>query len=43
LQQNQIEINLEHEIKQLREHGMLTLDEKYKTAKEQASCIDNAF
>ncbi|XP_060595403.1 uncharacterized protein LOC132749599 isoform X2 [Ruditapes philippinarum] len=35
LQQNQIEINLEHEIKQLREHGMLTLDEKYKTAKEQ--------
>ncbi|XP_060572703.1 uncharacterized protein LOC132730737 isoform X3 [Ruditapes philippinarum] len=35
VQQNQIEINLEHEVRQLREHGMLTLEKNYQTAKEQ--------
>jgi hypothetical protein len=43
LQQNQIDINLEDEIGQLREHGMVKLEEKYQTAKEQARFIDNAF
>ncbi|XP_060601960.1 uncharacterized protein LOC132755172 [Ruditapes philippinarum] len=43
VQQNQIEINLEHEMIELREHGMSRLEEKYKTAQKQASCLANAF
>ncbi|XP_060551220.1 uncharacterized protein LOC132712801 isoform X2 [Ruditapes philippinarum] len=35
VQQNQIEINLEHEVRQLREHGMSRLEEKYETAQKQ--------
>ncbi|XP_060555731.1 uncharacterized protein LOC132716464 [Ruditapes philippinarum] len=35
VQQNQIEINLEHEMRELREHGMSKLEEKYKTAQKQ--------
>jgi hypothetical protein len=43
VQQNQIEINLEHEMIELREHGMSRVEEKYQTAKKQASIIVNAF
>ncbi|XP_060572286.1 uncharacterized protein LOC132730390 [Ruditapes philippinarum] len=43
VQQNQIEINLEHEMIELREHGMSRLEEKYQTAKQQASFNANAF
>jgi hypothetical protein len=43
VQQNQIEINLEHEVRELREHGMSRLEEKYQTAKQQASVLANAF
>ncbi|XP_060572320.1 uncharacterized protein LOC132730417 [Ruditapes philippinarum] len=35
VQQNQIEINLEQEVRQLREHGMSRLEEKYQTARKQ--------
>jgi hypothetical protein len=43
VQQNQIEINLEHEMRELRAHGMSRLEEKYETAQKQASVIANAF
>jgi hypothetical protein len=43
VQKNQIEIKLEHKGRQLREHGMSRLEEKYQTAKEQACIIVNAF
>ncbi|XP_060575427.1 uncharacterized protein LOC132732916 [Ruditapes philippinarum] len=35
VQQNQIEINLEHEMRELRAHGMSRLEEKYETAQKQ--------
>ncbi|XP_060570734.1 uncharacterized protein LOC132729014 [Ruditapes philippinarum] len=43
VQRNQIEINLEHEVKELREHGMSSLEDKYQTAKQQANFITYAF
>ncbi|XP_060559582.1 uncharacterized protein LOC132719749 [Ruditapes philippinarum] len=43
VQQNQIEINLEHEMIELREHGMSILEEKYQTAQKQASFIIIAY
>jgi hypothetical protein len=43
VQQNQIEINLEHEVRELREHGMSRLEEKYETAQKQASFLTNAY
>ncbi|XP_060551480.1 uncharacterized protein LOC132713050 isoform X1 [Ruditapes philippinarum] len=43
VQQNQIEINLEHEMRELREHGMSRLEEKYQTSKQQANFIAYAF
>jgi hypothetical protein len=39
VQQNQIEMNLERDVRELREHGMSRLEEKYKTAEKQASFI----
>ncbi|XP_060584151.1 uncharacterized protein LOC132740288 [Ruditapes philippinarum] len=35
VQQNQIEMNLERDVRELREHGMFRLEEKYKTAEKQ--------
>ncbi|XP_060584649.1 uncharacterized protein LOC132740700 [Ruditapes philippinarum] len=35
VQQNQIEMNLERDMRELREHGMSRLEEKYKTAEKQ--------
>ncbi|XP_060557764.1 uncharacterized protein LOC132718154 [Ruditapes philippinarum] len=35
VQQNQIEMNLERDVRELREHGMCRLEEKYKTAEKQ--------
>jgi hypothetical protein len=43
VQQNQIEINLEYDLKELREHGMSRLEEKFQTAKKQAGFIANTF
>jgi hypothetical protein len=45
VQQNQIEMNLERDMRELREHGMSRLEEKYKTAEKEASFIfiANAF
>jgi uncharacterized membrane protein len=35
VQQNQIEVNLERDVRELREHGMSRLEEKYQTAEKQ--------
>jgi hypothetical protein len=43
VQQNQIEINLEQDMRELREHGMSRLEKKYQTAQKQASFLANAF
>ncbi|XP_060583146.1 uncharacterized protein LOC132739440 [Ruditapes philippinarum] len=43
VQQNQIEVNLEHETRELGEHGISRLEKKYQTAKQQANFIANAF
>ncbi|XP_060589487.1 uncharacterized protein LOC132744724 [Ruditapes philippinarum] len=43
VQQNQIEINLEKDMRELREHGMSRLEKKYQTAQKQASFLANAF
>jgi hypothetical protein len=43
VQQNKIEFNLEHEMRELREHGMSRLEKEFQTAKQQANFIANAF
>jgi hypothetical protein len=43
VQQNQIEINFEHEMEQLRAHGMYKLEEKCQAGKEQASLKFNSM